>query len=228
MYRNSIKSWAVQDRPREKFIKNGPAALSTTELLAILIRSGTADRSALVVAQDILAVAKNSLSKLAKLPMGDLLKVKGVGEAKAIVLLAALEIGKRRRIEKAQENIIIKSSADAFSLMKPLMEDLLIEQFWVLYLNNANHVVDKCRVSEGGMTATIVDVRLILKRALALNATALILCHNHPSGTLEPSKADQLLTDKVVKAASFMDIQVLDHLIVTEQSYFSFADQGRI
>lgn len=228
MYKSSIKSWSVQDRPREKFIKKGPGALSTTELLAILIRSGTKDRSAVSVARDILVIAQNNLSQLAKLRMSDLLKVKGVGEIKAITLLAALELGKRRRLEKAAAKVKIKTSSDVFALMKPLMEDLFIEQFWVLYLNNANHVMDKHRVSEGGMTATIVDIRLILKSALDLNATALILCHNHPSGTLEPSKADQLLTDKVVKAARFMDIQVLDHLIVTEQAYFSFADQGRI
>tara|TARA_B110000967_G_C18803773_1_gene519896 strand:+ start:320 stop:1006 length:687 start_codon:yes stop_codon:yes gene_type:complete len=228
MYKNSIKSWAVNDRPREKFILKGKSALSDTELLAILIRSGTADRSALVVAREILYLAKDNLSSLAKLKLIDFTSVKGVGEAKAITLMAALELGRRRRLSDTIVRSELTSSKDAYDLMKPLLEDLEIEQFWVIYLNNANKVLVKSKISQGGMTATVVDVRLILKEALKLNATGLILCHNHPSGTLKASKADQVVTDKVKAAASLMDIQLLDHIIVTDQSYFSFADLGRI
>jgi len=228
MYKNSIKSWAVNDRPREKFILKGKSALSDTELLAILIRSGTADRSALVVAREILYLANDNLSSLAKLNLKDFTSVKGIGEAKAITLMAALELGRRRRLSDTIVRSELTSSKDAYDLMKPLLEDLEIEQFWVIYLNNANKVLVKSKISQGGMTATVVDVRLILKEALKLNATGLILCHNHPSGTLKASKADQVVTDKVKAAASLMDIQLLDHIIVTDQSYFSFADLGRI
>ena len=228
MYKYSIKEWLVNDRPREKFIQKGCEYLSDTELLAILIRSGTQDRSALVVAQEVLRLADDNLSLLAKLKIKDLLTIKGIGNTKAITLMTALELGRRRRVSEAADRSQIASSHDAFDLMKPLMEDLETEQFWVLYLNNANKVLSKLKISDGGMTATVVDVRLILKHALGLNATALILCHNHPSGTLVPSKADAVITNKIKRAAQCMDIQVLDHLIITDQSYFSFADQGRI
>ena len=228
MYKNNIKSWSVNDRPREKFILKGKESLSDTELIAILIRSGTPDRSALVVAREILLLANDNLASLAKLNLKDFTSIKGIGNTKAVTLMAALELGKRRRLSDASIRGKITSSSDAFDLMKPLVEDLEIEQFWVIFLNNANKVLDKQKISEGGMTATVVDVRMILKKALEMNSTGLILCHNHPSGTLKPSNADQLITDKVKKAAVFMDIQLLDHIIVTDQSYFSFADQGRI
>lgn len=228
MYKNSIKTWAVNDRPREKFIKKGCQALSDSELIAILIRSGTPDRSALVVAQEVLSLANDNLSLLAKLQLKDLITVKGVGHTKAITLMTALELGRRRRLSEAISRSKISSSKDAFDLMKPLLEDLSVEQFWVVYLNNSNKFLVQQKISQGGITATIVDIRLILKRALELNATALVLCHNHPSGNLNPSEADFTLTDKVKLAAKLMDIQVLDHIIVTDQSYFSFADQGRI
>jgi len=228
MYKNSIKTWAVNERPREKFIQKGSEALSDSELIAILIRSGTLDRSALVVAREIFSLANENLSSLAKLQLKDLLTVKGVGHTKAITLMTALELGRRRRLSEAEDRSMISSSNDVFDLMKPLLEDLSVEQFWTVYLNNSNKVLSQQKISEGGMTATVVDVRLILKRALEVNATALVLCHNHPSGALKPSEADVTLTEKVKNAAKFMDIQVLDHIIVTDQSYFSFADQGRI
>ena len=228
MYKNSIKTWAVNDRPREKFIKKGCQALSDSELIAILIRSGTPDRSALVVAQEVLSLANDNLSLLAKLQLKDLITVKGVGHTKAITLMTALELGRRRRLSEAISRFKISSSKDVFDLMKPLLEDLSVEQFWVVYLNNSNKVLVQQKISQGGITATIVDIRLILKRALELNATALVLCHNHPSGNLNPSEADFTLTDKVKLAAKLMDIQVLDHIIVTDQSYFSFAYQGRV
>ena len=228
MYRKPIKEWFENDRPREKFIQKGCDALSDTELLSILIRSGTHDNSALIVAQEVLRLAKGNLSLLAKLQIKDLLSIKGIGNAKAITLMTALELGRRRRLSEVMDRCKISSSLDVFELMKPLLEDLHIEQFWTLYLNNSNKVLSKLKISEGGMTGTVVDVRLILKHALELNATAIVLSHNHPSGILKPSEADINVTRKIKKAAQFMDIKVLDHLIITDQSYFSFADQGRI
>jgi len=228
MYQHSIKEWSVNDRPREKFISKGKDALSDSELLAILIRSGTRNRSALAVSQEILQLSENNLSALAKMDLQDLMMVKGIGSTKAITIMTALELGRRRRLSEAVNRVKISTSNDAYDLMAPLLEDLTTEQFWVLYLNNANKVLCKEQISAGGMTATIVDVRLILKRALELKSTALVLCHNHPSGTLEPSKADVDVTNKMKKAASYMDIQVLDHLIVSDIAYFSFADQGRL
>jgi len=228
MYTNSIKSWSVNDRPREKFIQKGKETLSDTELIAILIRSGTRDRSALVVARDIMLLANDNLSSLAKMNINDFISVKGIGNTKAITLMAALELGRRRRLSEAEQRAVVSSSKDAYDLMKPLLEDLELEQFWVLYLNNANKVLAKLNLSKGGITATLVDVRLLLKRALELNSTGLILCHNHPSGTLRASEADCKLTEKVKVSAKLMDIQLLDHIIVTDQSYFSFADEGRI
>ena len=156
------------------------------------------------------------------------MSIKGIGSAKAITLMAALEIGRRRRISEVIDRFKISSSLDVFELMKPLLEDLQIEQFWTLYLNNSNKVLSKLKISEGGMTGTVVDIRLILKHALELNATSIVLSHNHPSGILKPIEADIYVTKKNKKAAQFMDIKVLDHLIITDQSYFSFADQGRI
>jgi DNA repair protein RadC len=228
MYKNSIKTWSVNDRPREKFIQKGKDTLSDTELVAILIRSGTPDRSALVVAKEILLLANDNLSALAKMKLKDFISVKGIGNTKAITLMAALELGRRRRLSEAEHRDNISSSKDAFDLMQPLLEDLEVEQFWVLYLNNANKVLAKLNISQGGMTATVVDVRMLLKKALELNSTGLILCHNHPSGTLRASEADCKLTEKVKVAAKLMDIQLLDHIIVTDQSYFSFADEGKI
>lgn len=228
MYNSSIKHWSLSDRPREKFIEKGREALSNTELLAILIRSGTQDRSAMVVAKDVLCLANDNLSLLAKLQMKDLLKIKGIGYAKATCLMSALELGRRRRLSDAADRLKITSSKDVFELMKPLLEDLETEQFWVLYLNNDNRVLNKQKSSDGGITATVVDVRIILKRALELSATGLVLCHNHPSGSLVPSQSDKHITKKIKNAGFYMDIRVLDHLIITDQSYFSFADEGRL
>jgi len=180
------------------------------------------------VAQEVLQLAKGNLSLLTKLQFNELLSIKGIGSAKAITLMAALELGRRRRISEVIDRFKISSSLDVFELMKPFLEDLHIEQFWTLYLNNSNKVLSKLKISEGGMTGTVVDIRLILKHALELNATSIVLSHNHPSGILKPSEADINVTKKIKKAAQFMDIKVLDHLIITDQSYFSFADQGRI
>ncbi len=228
MNNKPIKDWLINDRTREKFIEKGVESLSNTELLAILIQSGIQDKSVLAVAYDVLKLAEDNLSALAKLQMKDFLSIKGIGHTKAITLMTALELGRRRRLSEAITRLKVSSSNDFFHVMQPLMEDLEIEEFWVLYLNNANKVLIKEKISHGGMTATIVDVRLILKRALELNSVALVLCQNHPSGTLHPSRADVDITNKVKNAAQHMDIKVLDHIIITDQSYFSFADQGRI
>ena len=228
MYTNSIKTWAINDRPREKFIQKGKDTLTDTDLLAILICSGTKDRSALIIARDILRLANDNSSALAKLQLKDFTSVKGIGTAKAITLMAALELRKWRRLSEAKVRADLSSSKDAFDLMKPLLEDLEVEQFWVLYLNNANKVLDKFRISQGGITATIVDVRVLLKKALELNSTGIIVCHNRPPGTLRASEADCKLTEKVKVSAKLMDIQLLDHIIVADQSYFSFADEGMI
>lgn len=219
---------AVNERPREKFIQKGVKYLSNSELIAILIGSGTKERSAIVLAHEIMRLANDNLSQLAKLKLNDLVKIKGVGAAKAIVLLSAIEIGKRRRLAEPLDRSIVNSSLDAFNLMQPLMQDLCVEEFWVLYLNNANRVLSKNKISEGGFTSTVVDLRLIMKTALELSATAMILCHNHPSGALKPSNTDLALTDKVRNAGKVMDIQVLDYLIITDNTYYSFADKGRI
>ena len=228
MNNKPIKDWLINDRTREKFIEKGVESLSNTELLAILIQSGIQDKSVLAVAYDVLKLAEDNLSALAKLQMKDFLSIKGIGHTKAITLMTALELGRRRRLSEAITRLKVSSSNDFFHVMQPLMEDLEIEEFWVLYLNNANKVLIKEKISHGGMTATIVDVRLILKRALELNSVELVLCQNHPSGTLHPSRADVDITNKVKNAAQLMDIKVLDHIIITDQSYFSFADQGRI
>ena len=222
----SIKKWAVDDRPREKLLKKGKLALSDSELIAILIGSGNRQESAVELSKRILASTKNNLSELGKLSVSDLCKFKGIGEAKAIAIISALELGRRRRLENALERIKITSSRSVFELMQPIIGELPHEEFWIIYLNNSNKVIDKIQLSKGGITGTLVDVRLTLKKALELGAVAIILAHNHPSGTLKPSMADKNLTQKLKTASESLDIKVLDHIIVTEMSYFSFADEA--
>ena len=222
----SIKKWAIDDRPREKLLKKGKLALSDSELIAILIGSGNRKETAVELSKRILAATQNNLSELGKLSVGQLCKFKGIGEAKAITIIAALELGRRRRLESALERIKITSSRSVFELMQPLIGELPHEEFWIIYLNNSNKVIDKLQLSKGGITGTLVDVRLTMKKALELGAVAIILAHNHPSGTLKPSIADKNLTQKLKTASESLDIKVLDHIIVTEMSYFSFADEA--
>jgi DNA repair protein RadC len=222
----NIKSWAVDDRPREKLILKGKEALSDAELIAILLGSGSKEESAVGLAKRILVSINHNLNKLGKLSIADLTKFKGIGEAKAISIITALELGRRRRLEEASVSPKITSSKAVFELMQPLIGELQHEEFWILYLNNSNKILEKNQQSKGGLTGTLVDVRLVLKKALELNATAIILCHNHPSGKLKPSNADKLLTNKLKKASETMDIKVLDHVIITENDYFSFADEN--
>ncbi|AMC10677.1 hypothetical protein Lupro_05210 [Lutibacter profundi] len=222
----SIKFWAEDDRPREKLLLKGKQALSDAELIAILIGSGNRNESAVALSKRILATIDNNLNKLGKLLVSDLTKFKGIGEAKAISIITALEIGRRRRLEEALEVRKITSSKAVFSIMQPLIGELQHEEFWVLYLNNSNKVLFKNLLSKGGLSATLVDVRLVFKKAIELYATALILCHNHPSGKLEASNADKSITKKIKQAGETLDIKVLDHLIITENAYFSFADEN--
>jgi len=221
----SIKNWSQDDQPREKLLYKGKAALSDAELVAILIGSGNRQESAVDLCKRILANTNNNLSALGKLSIKQLMEYKGIGEAKAISIIAALELGRRRRGEEALENKKITSSSSVFELMQPVIGELQHEEFWIVYVNNSNKVIQKNQLSKGGITGTLVDVRLVLKNALEVGATGLILAHNHPSGTLKPSEADKQITQKLKSAAQSLDIKVLDHLIITEKAYFSFADE---
>ncbi|APU67535.1 RadC family protein [Christiangramia flava] len=222
----SIKNWAQDDRPREKLLQKGKLSLSDSELIAILLGSGSRNESAVELARRILVASKNSLNELGKLSVQQLCNFKGIGPAKAVGIVAALELGRRRRLEEAVTNLKISSSLSVFEMMQPVIGELPHEEFWILYLNNNNSVIERFQVSKGGITGTLVDVRITLRKALELGAVSLILCHNHPSGNLKASDADKQLTKKLKTAAESLDIKVLDHLIVTEKSYLSFADEG--
>jgi DNA repair protein radc len=224
----SIKEWAVDDRPREKMMKKGIDALSNAELIAILFRTGIRNESAVGLARKILDLVGNNINELAKLSVKDLQKIKGIGEAKAIAVLTALELGKRRKIEKVIERKKIQSSKDAFEIFGSLLGDLPYEEFWILLLNRSNSIIDKIKISQGGISGTVTDVRIILKQALENMACGIILIHNHPSGNLKPSDSDITITQKVKDAGKLMDIAVLDHIIISESGYYSFADAGKL
>jgi len=221
-----IKSWAEDDRPREKLLLKGKNALSDAELIAILIGSGSRNETAVDLSKRMLQSVDNNLNTLGKSSLNQLMHFKGIGEAKAITIVAAMELGRRRRIEDAKVLDKVTSSKVVFELMQPIMGELPHEEFWVLCLNNSNKITYKFQVSKGGITGTIVDVRLIFKTLFEQNSTSLILAHNHPSGGLSPSESDKMLTRKVKEAAKILDINLLDHLIITENAYFSFADEG--
>ena len=226
MEKLTIKSWALDDRPREKLVAKGKTALSDAELIAILIGSGSREESAVALARRILIAVNGNINELAKLSVEKLTGFKGIGAAKAISIITALELGKRRQLEAALEKPKIGSSKDVANLMQPILGDLEHEEFWVLFLNNSNKVVAKSQISKGGLTATIVDIRLVFKSALELASVGIIVCHNHPSGKLQPSGADKQLTQKIKEAGTILDIKLLDHLIITEKAYFSFADEN--
>jgi DNA repair protein RadC len=221
-----ITNWSEDDKPREKLMLKGKSVLSDAELIAILIGSGSRSESAVDLSKRILASVDNNLNALGKLSLSQLMQFKGIGEAKAISIIAALELGRRRRVEDAVELKKITSSKIIFEIMQPIIGELPHEEFWIIYMNNSNKVIAKSQLSKGGITGTLVDVRIVFKTALEMGATALILCHNHPSGTLIPSDADKQITRKLKLAGDSLEIKVLDHLIVTETSYFSFADEG--
>ena len=223
----SIKNWAEDDKPREKLMLKGKSALSDAELLAILIGSGNRNESAVALCQRILKSVDNNLNALGKLSITQLTEFKGIGEAKAISIIAALEVGRRRRTEDAQEFTKITSSKMVFEIMQPIIGELIHEEFWILYLNNSNKVVHKAQISKGGITGTIADKRIIFKTAFENNAVAMILTHNHPSGKLDPSDADILVTKELKLAGKQLDVMVLDHIIITENGYYSFADEDK-
>lgn len=222
----SIKQWAKDDRPREKLLLKGPAVLSNSELLAILIHNGTRQKTAVELGQEILKAGKENLAELGRLTVKDFMKIKGIGEAKAIAIVAALELGRRRQAVAALEKPLVKSSADVASYFQALLKDHRHEVFAVLFLNRANKINHHEIVSEGGITGTVADPRIIIRKALEQDAVGLILCHNHPSGSLKPSRADEELTSKIKNAAQYFDIRVLDHIIVSDAGYYSFADEG--
>ena len=224
----TIKNWSEADQPREKLIANGARFLSDAELIAIIIGSGTQDVSAVDLAKIVLSSVQNNLNEVGKLSLAQLTRFKGIGEAKAIKIMATMELGRRHKDSGTKHQPKITSSVSVFELMQPLLGILKHEEFWVLYLNNSNKIISKIQLSKGGITATVVDTRLLLKKALEVGAVALILVHNHPSGGLEPSQSDRILTEKLKTAANTLDIKVLDHLIVTEKTYFSFADENML
>ncbi len=225
-HKYSIKEWAKDDRPREKLLSSGAENLSHSELLAILIHKGTREKNAVDLAKDVMKLGKDSLAELGKLTVKELMKIKGIGEAKAITIAAALELGRRRQASAALEKTIASSSAGIARFLQTKLKDYRREVFGVLFLNRANKINHFEIISEGGITGTVADPRVILRKALEENAVNIILCHNHPSGSLKPSRADEQLTTKIKAAAGYLDIKVLDHIIVSEDGYYSFADEG--
>ncbi len=222
-----IRQLAAEDRPREKLLNKGISSLSDAELLAILIGSGSRKESAVDLARKILSDVQHNLHELGKATIESLQKrYHGVGEAKAICIVAAMELGRRRQSTAPAERPQVRKSEDVFSIMQPVLADLPHEEFWVLVLNQANKVINRFNVSKGGISGTVIDVRIIMEKALYQHASSLILCHNHPSGNSQPSKADTDITRKLKEAGKILDIQVLDHVIVAENRYFSFADEG--
>ena len=224
----TITQWAEEDRPREKMMLHGVSALSNAELLAILIGSGNTEDSAVELMRKVLNDYHNNLSELGKASIDELCRYKGIGPAKAITILAASELGKRRKEEGVEERQAILSSRDVYQCLHPLMCDLPTEECWVLLLNQASKVIDKVKVSAGGLSATAVDVRCILREALLKRASAIALCHNHPSGSIRPSREDDALTKQVNQACQCMNIRFVDHVILTDGAFYSYADEGRI
>ena len=221
-----ITEWAVEDRPREKLIQKGTASLSDAELLGILISSGTRDKSAVDLGRELLGLVNNNLNSLGKLSISEIKQLHGIGTARAVTIAAALELGRRRKLAETPESSQIKSSQDVADIYQPLLSDLLHEEFWILFLNRSNRVIARMKMSQGGISGTVTDVGLIMKKALEHLASGIIVCHNHPSGNLNPSEADSKITRKIKEAGEIMDIQLLDHLIISEKDYYSFADNG--
>jgi len=221
-----ITDWALEDRPREKLYNKGTSALSDAELLGILIGSGTRNRSAVDLGRELLAMADNNLNNLGKMSIADITKIRGIGNARAITIAAALELGRRRKLAELPDRIQIKSSRDVFEMVNPLLADLRHEEFWILFLNRSNRVINRMKLSQGGISGTVTDVRIVMKKAIEYLASGIIVCHNHPSGNLNPSESDSRITQKIREAGSLMDIQLLDHLIISDRDYYSFADNG--
>jgi DNA repair protein RadC len=225
---NTIKQWAEEDRPREKLMMKGVSALTDAELLAILLGSGTRSLTAVDLARNVLKTANNNLNTLAKHQINDLTKIPGIGEAKAITIISAMELGRRRRDQQEEKLPQVGSSKDAYGYIKPYLTDLSVEVFYIILLNRANKIMGNQLISTGGISGTVVDARLIFKYAIEKLASYIILVHNHPSGNLRPSDADIKLTQNLKSAGKFMEIPVLDHLILSNTAYFSFADEGML
>ncbi|MDP4222863.1 MAG: DNA repair protein RadC [Bacteroidota bacterium] len=221
-----ITDWAVEDRPREKLIRKGISSLSDAELLAILISSGTRKRSAVDLGRELLGTVNNNLNSLGKLSVSDLRKIRGIGPARAVTIFAALELGRRRKLSEIPDVYQIRCSKDVADIFQPLLSDLGHEEFWVLFLNRSNRIIDKMKLSQGGISGTVTDVRIIMKKAVEYLSSGIIVCHNHPSGNLNPSESDSKITQKIKDAGSLLDIQLLDHLIISDRDYYSFADNG--
>ncbi len=222
----SIKEWAEHDRPREKLLEKSPSALSDAELLAIIIGSGSASESAVDLSMRILASVSNNLSELSRLGISDFLRFRGIGHAKAINIIATLELGRRRRQSESLQRKSITTSREAYELMQPILGDLAYEEFWLITLNRSNKVKRTICISEGGVEGTVADPKKIFKMALEDNASAVILCHNHPSGAPKPSESDKMITRKCKEAGAFLELPVIDHIIIAHEKYFSFADEG--
>lgn len=225
---NAIKFWAEDDRPREKMLLKGIHALSDAELLAILIATGTKNESALGLGKQVLNLTQNNLNQLGKLSVKDLQKVKGIGIAKAITISAALELGRRRKLEDAQISVTIKTSKQAFLYFEPRLNDLRHEEFWVAYLGRNHKLIEVKKISEGGVSGTVADPKIIFKHAIDLMASSIVLSHNHPSGSLKPSDADIQLTKKIIRAGKVLDVYVMDHIIIGDRDYYSFADNDQM
>jgi DNA repair protein RadC len=223
-----ITDWALEDRPREKLLAKGIQSLSDAELIAILIGSGSRNETAVELSKRILADVSNNLNELGKLSVADLQQYKGIGEAKAISIVAAMELGKRRKISEILEKKQVSSSKDIFELFVSVIGDLPHEEFWIVFLNRSNKIIDKLKISQGGVSGTVIDNRIILKHAIDKLASGMIICHNHPSGNKQPSTNDIDITKKLAEAGKFMEINVLDHIIIANNTYFSFADDGLI
>jgi DNA repair protein RadC len=223
-----ITEWAESDRPREKLLAKGKGALSDAELIAILIGSGSRNESAVDLSKRILNSVSDNLIELSKLSLKDLQKFKGIGEAKAISIVAALELGKRRREADVIEKKKITCSREVFEIMQTELSDLQYEQFWILLLNRANKIISKMIISDGGVSGTVVDPKKVFKIAIDNNASSIVLCHNHPSGSIEPSDADIRLTDKLKSGGQYLDLPILDHIIIGEEKYYSFKDEGKL
>lgn len=222
----SIKNWAIDDRPREKLLNKGATALSNSELIAILLNNGSKNKSAVELAREILKLGGDNLNELGKLSLSDFKQVKGIGQAKSIIIAAALELGRRRQASASLEKPIVRSSRDIAKYLQATLKDYHYEVFAVVFLNRSNKINHFEIISKGGITGTVADPRVILKKALEEDATSIVLCHNHPSGNLQPSRADEELTKKIKEAANYLDIKIIDHIIVSEEGFFSFSDEG--
>ena len=224
----NINQWAEEDRPREKLMRLGPSALADAELLAILVGSGSTKEDAVTLMRHILADCKNNLNTLGKLTIRDLCKYNGVGEAKAITILAACELGKRRQSGKPEERPDLGTATLIYNYMHPQLQDLDVEEFWLLLMNQNHRLIKQIRISHGGITETAVDIRIIIREAVLANATMLAICHNHPSGSLRPSPMDNDLTTSIQRACQLMRIKFLDHVIITDGAYYSYRETGRV